>query len=117
MTSPSPQDKYNYKSQIADTDYEEKICKSFAYYSDKWDNENLTYHYKIKRQWLLNTIHEFYKKTQQKNFNLKILDAGCSNGLYLRDIVEALENLYSVEGVGVDITEEMIDISRKNHYT
>ncbi|WP_298916905.1 class I SAM-dependent methyltransferase [uncultured Nostoc sp.] len=113
MTSPSPQDKYNSKSQIADTDYEEKIRQSFAYYSDKWDNENLTSHYKIKRQWLLNTIHEFYQKTQQKNFNLKILDAGCGNGLYLIDIVEALENIYSVDGVGVDITEEMIDISRK----
>ncbi|WP_375513556.1 class I SAM-dependent methyltransferase [uncultured Nostoc sp.] len=109
----SPKDKYNSKSQIADTDYEEKIRQSFAYYSDKWDNENLTSHYKIKRQWLLNTIQELYQKTQQKNFNLKILDAGCGNGLYLIDIVEALENIYSVDGVGVDLTEEMIDISRK----
>ncbi|WP_334795869.1 hypothetical protein [Nostoc sp.] len=49
MTSPSSKDKYNSKSQITDTDYEEKIRQSFAYYSDKGENKNLIYHYKIKR--------------------------------------------------------------------
>ncbi|MEH2182625.1 class I SAM-dependent methyltransferase [Nostoc sp.] len=113
MTLPSPGDEYNYKSQIADTVYEQKIRQSFAYYSDKWDNQNLSYHYKIKRQWLLTTIQEFYQKTEKNNFHLTILDAGCGNGFYLIDIVEALENIYSVNGVGVDLTEEMIETCRK----
>ncbi len=113
MTVPSPSGESNYKSHISDTVYEEKLRQSFAYYSDKWDNQNLSYHYKIKRQWLLNTIHEFYHDPQKTNLNLKILDAGCGNGLYLIDIVEALENIYGVDGVGVDLTEEMIETSRK----
>ncbi|MEH2424534.1 MAG: class I SAM-dependent methyltransferase [Nostoc sp.] len=110
---PSPKDKSNYKSQIADTVSQEKIRESFAYYSDKWDKQNLNYHYKIKRQWLLDIIQEFYQNTQKDDFHLKILDAGCGNGLYLIDIVETLGNIYHVDGVGVDLTEEMIEACRK----
>lgn len=110
MTLPSPNDEYNYKSRIIDTLYQEKLRQSFAYYSDKWGKQNASHHYKIRRQWLLNTIHEFYQNAKKHDFNLKILDAGCGNGLYLIDIVEALEN---IDGIGIDLTEEMIVTAQK----
>ncbi|NMG06237.1 hypothetical protein [Brasilonema sp. UFV-L1] len=101
MTLLSPKGEYNYKSHLADTVYEEKLRQSFAYCSNKWDNETLSYHSKIRRQWLLNTIHEYCQKTLKNNFHLKILDGGCGNRLYLIEIVEALGNIY---GVGVELT-------------
>lgn len=110
MTRPSSSDEYNAKSHLVDTVYQESLRESFAYYSDKWDNLNSSRHFKIKRQWLLNTISECYQKTKQPNFNLKLLDAGCGNGLYLIDIVETLGN---IDGVGVDLTEEMVVAARQ----
>lgn len=110
MTLPSPNDDYNYKSRPLDTVYQEKLRESFAYYSDKWDKQNLSYHYKIKRQWLLKIISDFSQNKKKDTFKLKLLDAGCGNGLYLIDIVETLVN---IDGVGVDLTEEMVDVARK----
>jgi SAM-dependent methyltransferase len=111
MTLPLGEDEYNYNSDVADTVYQEKLRQSFAYYSDKWDDEALSSHYKIKRQWLLNTLREVSQKIPKSDtFDLNILDVGCGNGLYLTDIVETLGNIY---GVGVDLTKEMIEASRK----
>ena len=110
MTRPSPNDDDNYKSRTIDTVYQENLRESFAYYSDRWDNLNSSYAYQIRKQWLLNNIHEFYQKTKEHNFNLKLLDAGCGNGLYLIDIVETLGN---IDGIGVDLTEEMVAAARK----
>ncbi len=110
MTLPSPSDDYNDKSRTIDTVYQERLRQSFAYYSDKWDDKNLSNHYQVRRQWLLNTIAEFYQSTNKHNSNLQILDVGCGNGLLLIDIGETLGY---IDGIGVDLTEEMIVAAKK----
>jgi len=110
MKLSSPNQEQNNQAQLLDPFYQQKLQESFAYYSDKWDSENLSYHYKIKRQWLLNTIRAFEQTKNHHNCNVQILDAGCGNGMYLIDIVEALEN---IDGMGVDLTVEMVEVSRK----
>lgn len=66
-------------------------------------NDELRHHQKI----LLNFIKKDFKKNEKK----RILDIGCANGIFLRNLNVFFKNFSSL---GVDTSSDMISLAKKN---
>jgi ubiquinone/menaquinone biosynthesis C-methylase UbiE len=66
-------------------------------------NDELRHHQKI----LLNFIKKDFKQNEKK----RILDIGCANGIFLRNLNVSFKNFSSL---GVDTSSDMISLAKKN---